>query len=248
MRLKKWTKEEEQLLKENAYMPMRELVYLLPDRNRKTIYWKLSVLGINRQTYKRYSKEEDNYIFDNYKTKGNRAIAKVLKRTEKSIAKRMIVLGISRTSEDLKNLAKTNKGCYKKGEVSNLAYLDGTLHLHYDIKRDEYYYKIKHNGEMVRYSRYLYEVFHNVKLTSKDIIRHKDGNALNIKIDNLELVDRFSNLDININNDKAFVKRIFRIKDEKIVQELIENGKPLIEIKKNQLKLNKQIQESCKNS
>ena len=39
MRLKKWTKEEEQRLKDNAYMPMRELVAIMPDRNRKTIYF-----------------------------------------------------------------------------------------------------------------------------------------------------------------------------------------------------------------
>lgn len=246
MRLKKWTKEEEQLLKENAFLPMRELVALLPDRCRKTIYWKLGVLGINRQTFKRYDKTEDDYIKENYSSKGNREIAKFLKRTEKSIAKRMIVLGLNRDSEILKKLAKNNKGCFKKGVTNSLAYLNGTLHLAYDDRDNYYYYRIKYNGKMIRYSRYLYEVFHNVKLKTTDVIIHKDGNPLNVMIDNLELVDRKQNLDRNINSDDAFIRRILRVTDEETIEMIKKEAMPVVELKRAQIKLNQKLKEKCK--
>lgn len=248
MRLKKWTKEEEQRLKENAYMPMRELVAIMPGRNRKTIYWKLGELGINRQTYKRYDKNEDDYIINNYDKKGNREIAKFLNRTEKSVAKRMIVLGLNRDSEILKKLAKNNKGCFKKGSTNSLAYLNGTLHLAYDERYNYYYYRIKYNGKMIRYSRYLYEVFHNVKLKTTDVIIHKDGNPLNIMIDNLELVDRKQNLDRNINSDNAFIKRILRVSDEETIEMIKKEAMPVVELKRAQIKLNQKLKETCKTS
>jgi len=53
--------------------------------------------------------------------------------------------------------------------------------------------------------RKLYEEYHNVKLTSNDIIHHKDGNKLNNSINNLELLTRSEHINRHrdlLNNSK----------------------------------------------
>lgn len=46
-------------------------------------------------------------------------------------------------------------------------------------------------------SRVMYEQYHNVKLTSKDVIIYLDGNKLNLEKDNLKLITRKDNLILN---------------------------------------------------
>lgn len=244
MALKKWTKEEENIIRENAFIPMRELVAKLPGRERKGIYWKLSVLGFKRDGYARYSADDDDYLRKNYQKKGNREIAKHLKRTEKSISKRMIVLGLKRTDEELFVMRSNNAGTFKKGcESKNKASL-GSLVLAYDPTNDNHYYRIKTENGFMRFSRYLYEVVHGVKLDKDDVIYHKDGDSMNVLIENLELVNRSELLSKNINEDDAFIKRIFRIKDPDVIESLKNENNHLVQLKKTQIRLNKKIKEN----
>lgn len=238
MALKKWNDNEVAILKEYAYAPMREILEMLPGRNRKTVYWKLGVIGFFRETYARYSEKEDDFIKDNYKLLGNRAIAKKLKRTEKSITKRMIILGLKRSEAELKVMRGSNSGCFKKGRTSEKAFSNGQLQLCYDSRYETSFYNIKIDGKFVRFSRYLYEQYHNVILTSNDIVFHLDGNGMNILKDNLCLIDRLSLMRKNINTDEAFVKRIFRLKDDEQVKLFIEKYPHVIQLKKDTIKLN----------
>lgn len=242
--MKKWTDAEKRLLRENWNIPMREILKLLPDRNRKTVYWQLSELGFNRQTYKRFTPEEDRVILENYKTMGNYAIGKMIKRTAKSIAKRMIVLGYKRTVEDFKELAKSNKGCYKKGVSSDRKFKNGLLQLIYDSKTDRSFYNIKVNGKFIRYSRYLYEHFYSDKLNSEDIVFHLDGDSMNLLKENLVKINRKDLLNKNNMADEAFVKRIFRVTDPDHVKFIIDSQPELIQLKKNIIKLNSKLNES----
>lgn len=244
MALKKWTEEEENIIRENAFIPMRELVAKLPGRERKVVYWKLGVLGFKRDGYARYSKEDDDYLRNNYQEKGNREIARFLKRTEKSIAKRMIVLGLKRTDKELYTLRSKNSGTFKKGcENKNKAKL-GTLVLAYDAKNNKHYYRIKTEKGFVRFSRYLYEKYHNVELSDKDIVYHKDGNSMNVLIENLELVNRSELLQKNINEDEAFIKRIFRVNDPCVINSLKTDNNHLVQLKKAVIKVNQKIKEN----
>ncbi|SHG28341.1 hypothetical protein [Flavobacterium johnsoniae] len=242
--MKKWTESERQLLRDNWNIPMREILKLLPDRNRKTIYWQLSELGYKRQTYKRFTPEEDKVIFENYKTLGNYAIGKIIKRTAKSIAKRMIVLGYKREPDDFKELAKSNKGCYQKGVSSERKLKDGLLQLIYDSKTERSFYNIKIEGKFIRYSRYLYENFYNEKLSSDDVVFHLDGDSMNLLKENLIKINRNDLLSKNNMADEAFVKRIFRIKNPEHIKFIIDSRPELIELKKNILKLNSKLNES----
>jgi hypothetical protein len=244
MPLKKWSPEECEIVKKYWNIPMQDLVAKLPGRNRKTIYWKISQLGENRQTYKRYTVDEDEFIKANYKTIGNFEIGRKIKRTAKSIAKRMIVLGLRRNGDDFKELAKSNRGCYKKGRVSKIAFPLGVLQLVYDPKLDRHFYNIKTEKGFVRFSRYLYELFNNEKLNDSDIVFHADGNSLNLLKENLVKITRKQLLYENNFKDEAFVKRIFRIRSPELIEHVIKNHPDLIQVKKQSFLLNKKIKEN----
>lgn len=241
MRFKKWTKEEEAILTANWNIPLRELLIFLPDRDRKTIYWKLGVLGFRRETFKRYTGEDDVYIKENYQTKGNFEIGRNLKRTAKSISKRMIILGLKRSDDELTNLKRTNRGCFKKGKISEKTIPNGNLRLNYDEKTDRSFYDIKINKKFVRFSRYLYEHYHQEKLKSTDVIYHLDCDAMNVLKENLVKITRSQLLERNNMNDEAFIKRIFRIKDPKAIQEIIKNNPEMIDLKKKIITVNKKL-------
>lgn len=241
MRFKKWTKEEEAILAANWNIPLRELLIYLPDRDRKTIYWKLGVLGFRRQTFKRYTADDDLYIKENYQNKGNFEIGRDLKRTAKSISKRMIILGLKRSDDELTDLRRTNRGCFKKGKISEKTIPNGNLRLTYDEKTDRSFYDIKINKKFVRFSRYLYEHYHQEKLKSTDVIFHLDGDAMNVLKENLVKITRSQLLEKNNMNDEAFVKRIFKIKDSESIQSFIKNYPELIDLKKKIITVNKKL-------
>jgi hypothetical protein len=232
MRLKKWEKWEEDILIANWNIPMRELLLFLPDRNRKTIYWKMGTLGFYRETYRRYTSEDDIFLKENYQTKGNFEIGRILKRTAKSISKRMIILGLKRTEQDLRFLAKTNRGCFKKGRKSEKEIPNGYLRLNYDDRIDRNFYDIKINKKFVRFSRYLYENYHTVKLKPSDVIFHIDGDGMNVLKENLVMLTRSQLLSKNNMTDEAFVKRIFRVTDPVLIEKFITELPKLIELKR----------------
>lgn len=246
MRLKKWTPEEVEILRANWNIPLRELLIFLPDRDRKTIYWKLGVLGFRRASFKRYETKDDVFIKENYQEKGNFEIGRELKRTAKSISKRMIILGLKRSDEDLKVLKKTNRGCFKKGKFSAKEVPNGNLRLSYDESKDRSYYDVKIDGKFVRFSRYLYEQYHGVVLKPNDIIFHVNGDGMNILKENLIKITRADLLSKNNMTDEAFVKRIFRISEPELVSKIINEIPAVIELKRNVMKLNQKIRKDGK--
>jgi hypothetical protein len=241
MRLKKWTSVEEEILIQNWNIPMRELLAFLPDRTSKTIYWKLGVLGYNRESYRRYTPEEDQFIKKNFPIKGNYEIGRIIKRTAKSIAKRMIVLGVKRTNADLKFLAKKNRGCFKPGFKSKKEIPNGNLRLNFDEITNKNFYDVKINKKFVRFSRYLYEQYNQVVLSNTDIIFHVDGDNMNLLKENLVRINRADLLHKNIMNDDAFIKRIFRINDPELIEKLKKENPDLIDLKRKTILLNHKL-------
>ena len=73
------------------------------------------------------------------------------------------------------------------------------------------YIKIS-DGNWQYLKRYVYEQHHGVKLTSKDVIRFKDGNPLNCDISNLELITKKDNMLKNsIQNYPEEIKTTIRL-------------------------------------
>ena len=94
-----WTKEEEQILKDNySKIPMDELRKLLPNRSLSAIIGKSNQYGLTSyfNINKFYTDEENKYLRDNYLTKTDKEIATYLNRTISAIQQRLCVLNLYR--------------------------------------------------------------------------------------------------------------------------------------------------------
>jgi hypothetical protein len=58
---------------------------------------------------------------------------------------------------------------------------------------DKGYKRFNLNGKVYKNHRYIYEMYHNIKLTPEQEIDHIDRNKLNNKIENLRISDRVRN-------------------------------------------------------
>lgn len=79
-------------------------------------------------------------------------------------------------------------------------------------------------------------------------VEFKDGDKLNFDVSNLVLRTKKENLINNSYCDTAIVKRFLGVKDPEIVGKVIKDLPDVIELKRNQLKLNKKIRENAKQS
>lgn len=75
-------------------------------------------------------------------------------------------------------------------------------------------------------------------------VRFIDGNPLNFELSNLKLVSKHESLLINSMSDASIVKRFMGIKDEKIIDDIIDRHQGLISLKRNAIKLNQQIKQN----
>lgn len=111
--------------------------------------------------------------------------------------------------------------------------------------RDEYGEKRVKNFELKH--RLLWEQ-HNGPVPKGMMIKFKDGNKENIVIENLFIASMGDNLIENTFSDSSVVKRFLGVKEPKEVEFIKENAPMLIEAKRNQIKLNQKLKETCKTS
>lgn len=78
----------------------------------------------------------------------------------------------------------------------------------------------------------------------KHQVRFIDGNKLNFELSNLKLVSQENSLRINSMSDSSVVKRFMGIKDEVVVNEIINKNNDLIKLKRNAILLNQKIKQN----
>jgi len=96
--MRKWTKQEDDLLRKKPPISIKRLAYLLK-RSQDSIRSRLISLGIKRQRC--WSEKEDAFLLKNYGFLPITMIAKKLKRTPAAVTSRAVVLGLSRRKEAL---------------------------------------------------------------------------------------------------------------------------------------------------
>lgn len=75
-----------------------------------------------------------------------------------------------------------------------------------------------------------------------------DGDKMNITIENLVLRSRKENMLNNALSDDSIIKKMLGVKEPKQIELIKEKAPQIIELKRNQIKLNQKIKKSCKNN
>jgi len=139
---------------------------------------------------------------------------------------------------------KSREKCFKKGNIphntNEIGHQRITKDGYIEIKvsdniESKYNYKLKH--------RLIWEEHHG-EIPKNHQVRFIDGDKTNFNIENLKLLSLADSLVINSLSDSSIVKRFLRVKDEKLVKKLITESGPLIELKRNALKLTKQLKQN----
>lgn len=144
------------------------------------------------------------------------------------------------------------KGWFKKGGDPPNTLYDGAItirHNHKDRLSRPYKYIRISEAKWIPYHQYLWRK-HFGEIPSKHIVVFKDGDTMNCVIENLELITMQENLNRNRNYEKGvktFINSPKRIaflisRDNKEVRKhILKNCPDLIELKKQQLKLKREI-------
>lgn len=129
----------------------------------------------------------------------------------------------------IESIEKTKATQFKKGNLPHNTKHDGALSIRPDIKTNINYIYIRIAlGKWKLYNRYLYEKYHNLTLTSKDVIIFIDGNQSNFRKENLKKVSRAELIEINSIRTKPLEYRelhsaMLKLKNK--IKKLEKNGK-----------------------
>lgn len=121
-----WSNEEINLLKVNyPNKTLEEIEILLPNRNRKTIIAKASVLNIRNLV--KYSKEQEKFIIDNWISMSDEDMATCINKTKAGVIGKRLLLGLLRLKEkssynDLSEYVRRNNLDWKKASIKSCNY------------------------------------------------------------------------------------------------------------------------------
>lgn len=143
---------------------------------------------------KRYTKEENDFLIENCKGKTGKEITELFNnkfgcnKSRSAIVQHIWQIGLgfslidSKYKKGHKSLNKGKKNLYESANAKEI----GSEKI-----RDGYVYiKVsKLPSKWVPKHRFIYEQYHNVKLTDKDTVVFVDGNKRNFDINNLQLLN-----------------------------------------------------------
>jgi len=129
---------------------------------------------------------------------------------------------------------------FKKGHVPASMKYDGCISVRVKRTTGEKYKFIRiSKNKWVQYHRYIWEK-HYGKIPEGMIVRFKNGNSLDVRIENLEMISKNENLirNRNYNTDKMIAGYITRDPE---LKKLVVLNPHLLEIKRLQLKLGRSL-------
>jgi hypothetical protein len=201
---------------------------------------------IRTATYEVYSASEIEYLKANLGTLHYADIAKHLGRTKESVRGKARTLNLKRTEEELFALRKQAglKGGFQKGHVPHTLLFDGAVTIRY-TKGTPYKY--------IRISKNIWQELHihnwvkaNGAVPEGKILRSVNGDTLNCDPDNWVPVLRSQHLELNSGSqeltDKYIINMLTMQKPE--LKEDIAQMPELIHLKRNQLKINRVLNEN----
>ena len=219
----------------------------------------MNALSVSRR--KKYSDQEIAIIIEEFPITKTATLAKKLKRPVASVTWKARNLGLKKDSDYLRTTRiesakqlthkakKFKKGHQAHNKLEGIGHI--RLHVNNQDKRKYKFIKISDN-KWIPLSRYLWEK-HNGPIDESEVIRFKDGNPINCSFENLEKVTKADNairnsgtLNLCDNYIASLISKKGIRSDKQLKKQLLEIPK-LIELKRNQIKLKRDVRETTNN-
>ena len=232
-------------IRANIHLSNKEIACLLniPERKVQVYAWNCD---LRPRSFDYYTKAEESFIRENYGDLTKSEIAKALGRTTHSIHAKSKAMGLKRTEQQKRALLDraTAATRFKKGDLPASTLYDGAISERTDSNGNTY----KH----IRIAKAKWQMLHvynweklNGPVPKNKILRSIDGNQLNCDPDNWELVDRAEHLEKNTGRktleDRYIISKIAHRQPD--LKEKIARFPELIELKRQQIKLRRTIDE-----
>lgn len=268
---KKWTKSEDAILIKKYPTTDFTILSEMFNCSKSALVIRAHRLGVKKRERKpiKYTAEMIEKVKQLYSTTVNRDLAEMIGVTESSIAAKAFSLGLKKTSEFMymhsmktaykKGCVPMNKGIkmtkdtyerlaptmFKKNNKPINELEDGAISVRKHKNKKSY--KFIRIGKMnwIPLQKYLWEKKHG-PIPAGHCLWFIDGDQMNCELSNLELITRAENLKRNQKlTDKLVAFFIAGRNNRDLIPEILKNKK-LIEIKRQQLILNKTINENSR--
>jgi len=279
-----WTQEEIEYVLRRAPYTSRNALIKEMGKNRNQTDNLIRRMGIKfgyQENRLQWTAEMDQLLIDNYWDTTPQAMADMIGNiSEKAVKRRMKVLGLILPPERIRERVEQtriqkgnipwNKGLhypshpnavatqFKKGQKPHNTRYEGHVSFRIDKDLNRWYCHIQKNGRYIHLQRHVWEEA-NGPIPEGMIIRFKNGNSLDCRLCNLELISRRENAIRNANRKKAgesmkqywatggSAKHIAAmITKNQAIREAIANNPEIIELKKLQLKLTRAMKDGKK--
>lgn len=223
-----------------------------------------------RKKIHKWTDEEIAFLKSNYKKRQYKEIAGALGLTRSHILNKLRSLGLRLPereyskrmkqsqfskgalpwNKNLRGYMGKNKTSFKKGNLPANTLYDGAVTIRIDNDTGISYKWIRLGQNKWReLHRHIWEKRYG-KVPKGFVLRFKDGNSMNVTLNNIELISRSAHLKKNkpqdlytntmnyrINSDR-YICRLLGICDRKLQQKIIKDHYNIIELKRLELKLN----------
>ncbi|MEM8564911.1 MAG: HNH endonuclease signature motif containing protein [Bacteroidota bacterium] len=198
-----------------------------------------------REINKEWPEADINVLKENYGKMTRAELAKLLNRTPGAVKSKAAKLGLKVPAAASRLLYKSNQCTYKKGNKPGNSLHDGAITIRYERsnrKSKPYYYIRIGKKDWYPLHQYIWDLLHG-KPEKGMVVAFKDGNSLNVLLDNLELITRGENMKRNsasLNMPDSYVASLMTRHDPELKEELLQHPE-ILEAKRLQLKLNKEL-------
>lgn len=227
-----------------------------------------------------YSKEEIDFVSSNFKTMPYKRMARELGIGLTKVKNICKTLGLKRSPEEINYFR--NLTCFKKGHIPPNKGIKGIrISPATEFKKGHLPHNTKHNGcivirgkkstgekyKYIRVAQSNWKLLHRVlwekhygPIPDRSVIRFKNGDSLDVRLENLMLVEKLDNAKLNHNYEKSREthKRLWRegkmLTDNRVAGFIARNNRELkeelmhypelLELKRKQLKLKTEMEDA----